>query len=181
MTGPPVDLLERARDGVAGAFEDLVAAMGPRLFGYFLRQGASHALAEDLSQHVFLRLVQALPRYRPSGRWEAYCLRIARNLWIDHHRRRGRFQVVAEAEDEADPGPGPLDLAAKGDRAAHLRRLLAAQEDSVRELLELTVLQQLPYKEVSLMLGIPIGTVKSRVHYALRKMREQIHDKESYS
>ncbi|MGB0684735.1 MAG: RNA polymerase sigma factor [Planctomycetota bacterium] len=173
MSGASRDLLERARDGVEGAFEELVAEMGPRLMGYFLRQGAVHPLAEDLTQHVFLRLVQALPRYRPSGRWEAYCLRIARNLWIDHHRRRGRGVVIGEPDDEADPGPGPDERAAAGDRAARLRDLLAAQDDGTRELLELAVLQQLPYKEVGLMLGIPVGTVKSRVYYALRRLRDQ--------
>jgi RNA polymerase sigma-70 factor (ECF subfamily) len=181
MSGPSVDLLEAARNGDEGAFDALVTAMGPRLLGYFLRQGASHALAEDLCQHVFLRILQALPRYRPSGRWEAYCLRIARNLWIDHHRKRGRFQVVQESSEEADPGPGPDEQLAVEDRAAKLRELLAKQEDSTRELLELAVLQQLPYKDVSLILEIPVGTVKSRVYYALRKLREQIHNPEHFA
>lgn len=175
MSQHPEDLLTRFRAGDSAAFDELVEEMGPRLKGYFLRQGAQSNAAEDLVQNVFVRILQNLPRYQPSGRLDAFCLRIARNLWIDDRRRSGRVYFDGdEARDRPDPGPGPLQLADRDDRAAQLRQALSKLDPDTRELLELAVLQQLPYKEVGLMLEIPVGTVKSRVYYSLRRLRERI-------
>jgi RNA polymerase sigma-70 factor, ECF subfamily len=168
------DLLQRFAAGDAAAFEELVAQMGPRLKGYFLRQGAQSSTAEDLVQNVFVRLLQSVARYQASGRLDAYCLHIARNLWIDHRRRGGRVFSSDEACDRPDLGPGPVQNADSDDRSRLLRQALLELEPDTRELLELAVLQQLPYKEVSMMLKIPIGTVKSRVYYSLRRLRESL-------
>ncbi len=172
MTGPERDLLARFQEGDDQALAELVATMGPRLKAYFLRQGAQVATAEDLTQDVFLRVYRGAQHYRPGGRLDAWLLRIARNLWIDHRRRRhpqtGADEIQAAVHD---PGLGPRQCAERGDRAAALRAALAAREPAERELLELAVLQQLPYKEVAMILSIPTGTVKSRVYYALRRLR----------
>lgn len=174
MTKDSQDLLVRFAAGDPAAFEELVAEMGPRLKGYFLRQGAQPSSAEDLVQNVFVRLIRNLARYQPSGRLDAYCLRIARNLWIDDRRRSGREFTSDEAFHCADPNPGPVELADQDDRATQLRAALQRLDPATRELLELAVLQQLPYKEVGLMLEIPVGTVKSRVYYSLRRLRDRV-------
>lgn len=175
MSGDPADLLGRSRDGDRDALRELVEQMGPRLKGYFLRQGAQEATAEDLTQDVFLRVLQSMDRYRESGRLDAYLLRIARNLWIDHRRRLRTGPAGESFLDLADPAPAePAALADRSDRAALLRAELARCEPATRELLELAVLQRLPYQEVGMILGIPLGTVKSRVHYALRRLRERV-------
>ncbi|MHC4381209.1 MAG: RNA polymerase sigma factor [Planctomycetota bacterium] len=70
--------------------------------------------------------------------------------------------------------PGPVLVAEADDRAEQLRAALQQLDPETRELLELAVLQQLPYREVSMMLEIPVGTVKSRVYYSLRRLRERI-------
>ncbi|MGB0952961.1 MAG: RNA polymerase sigma factor [Planctomycetota bacterium] len=177
MSQNPEDLLTRFAAGETAAFDELVQEMGPRLKGYFLRQGAQASAAEDMVQNVFVRIIQNLPRYQPSGRLDAFCLRIARNLWIDDRRRSGRVYYDGdEARDRPDPGPGPLQLADRDDRAAQLREALAKLDPETQELLELAVLQQLPYKEVGLMLDIPVGTVKSRVYYSLRRLRERVQE-----
>lgn len=168
------DLLVRHRAGDPAAFELLVLEMAPRLRGYFLRQGADAATADDLAQNVFVRILQSLDRYRPSGQLEAYFLRIARNLWIDHQRRGARFRRVDDAADEADDRPGPEAESQSRDRAALVRAALAELAAAERELLEFAVLQRLPYRDVSELLGIPVGTVKSRVFYALRRLRERL-------
>ncbi len=168
------DLLARHRAGDAAAFDLLVQELAPRLKGYFLRQGAESATAEDLTQNVFLRILQSLDRYQASGQLEAYFLRIARNLWIDHQRRHQRFRRVEDGSDAADPRPGPEAESQSHDRAALVRAALAALEGPERELLELAVLQRLPYKDVAEILEIPVGTVKSRVFYALRRLRQRL-------
>ena len=168
------DWLARYQAGDPQALDELVAAMGPRLKGYFLRQGAQEPTAEDLTQNVFVRVLQGAEHYRPSGRLEPYLLRIARNLWIDHRRRRRPATWREDRPEPADPQPGPPERAAESDRAERLRAALAACEPATRELLELAVLQRLPYREVGDMLNIPVGTVKSRVFYALRRLRGQL-------
>ena len=105
---------------------------------------------------------------------EAFCLRIARNLWIDHCRRGRREYGLEEQQEGVDPAPGPAEEADAGDRRRLLRQALARLDGETRELLELAVLQQLPYKEIGAMLNLPLGTVKSRVYYSLRRMREML-------
>ena len=174
MTPGEPDLLVRYRAGDSAAFDLLVEGMGPRLKGYFLRQGAQTSTAEDLVQNVFVRVLQSLPRYQPRGQLDAFLLRIARNLWIDHRRRGGREHHDAAPAERPDPRPGPLGQADAGDRASQLRSALQRLDPATRELLELAVLQQLPYKEVGMILEIPVGTVKSRVYYSLRKLRDVV-------
>lgn len=168
------DLLVRFQAGDADAFDQLVQEMAPRLKGYFLRLGAQSSTAEDLTQHVFLRVFQARGRYQPSGRLDAFLLRIAHNLWIDSRRRKRPVLVGDDLPEAVDPTDGPLEQANQQDRAAILHAALEKLDRPVRELLELAVLQRLPYQEVSEILEIPVGTVKSRVYYSLRKLRDQL-------
>ncbi|RMH03776.1 MAG: RNA polymerase sigma factor [Planctomycetota bacterium] len=175
MGGGSRDLLARSRDGDRAALAELVGSMGPRLKGFFLRLGAQEATAEDLTQDVFLRVLQSMDRYQESGRLDAYLLRIARNLWIDRRRRvrpAAAAEVLLEVPDPVEPGPS--ERAGTRDRAERIRRVLAGCDPATRELLELAVLQRLPYVEVGRILDIPVGTVKSRVHYALRRLRETL-------
>ncbi len=175
MTGGSHDLLGRSRDGDRAALAELVETMGPRLKGFFLRLGAQESTAEDLSQDVFLRVLNSMDRYQESGRLDAYLLRIARNLWIDSRRRHRPITAGDGVLDSPDERlPGPVAAADAHDRAAQLRLALAQCEADTRELLELAVLQRLPYAEVSVILDIPVGTVKSRVYYALRRLRERV-------
>lgn len=168
------DLLVRFQSGDPAAFDQLVQEMAPRLKGFFLRQGAQSATAEDLTQLVFVRVFQARQRYQPSGRLDAYLLRIAHNLWIDSRRRKRFLTGGDDLPDAEDLGPGPVAHAESGDRARLLYEALDRLPPDTRELLELAVLQRLPYQEVAEVLDVPVGTVKSRVYYSLRKLREQL-------
>ncbi len=168
------DLLARCQHGDPDAFDLLVREMAPRLKGYFLRQGAEAATADDLAQSVFVRVLQSLDRYRPTGQMSAYLLRIARNLWIDHTRRARKLRRVEDQPEWSDARPGPHQVAEASDRASQVRAALAELDHDARELLELAVLQKLPYKEVAEILGVPVGTVKSRVFYALRRLRDRL-------
>jgi RNA polymerase sigma-70 factor (ECF subfamily) len=75
--------------------------------------------------------------------------------------------------DAIDSAPSPVEQVDLADRAAQLRQWVAELDPEAHELVELAVLQQLPYREISEILGIPVGTVKSRVFYTLRRLREQ--------
>ncbi len=173
MVDYPSDLLGRFRSGDREAFQQLVREMGPRLKGFFLRQGAQPATAEDLTQDVFLRIYNSTTSYQATGRLEAYFFRIARNIWIDSRRKKKPVSLGDGQPDSVDEALSPVDQVDIADRAARLRQWVHELEPESRELIELAVLQQLPYKEVSDILEIPVGTVKSRVFYTLRRLREQ--------
>jgi RNA polymerase sigma-70 factor (ECF subfamily) len=162
------------RAGDPRPFEDFVRGHARVYRTYFLRQGARPDEAEDLAQDVFLRLYREAPRYRPEERLVAFGFRIARNLWIDSCRRRAAAPVSVPLEStpapafEAPPGAG---LEQREDEA----RLLAAVarlSPEQRSVLELAAIEGLSYAEIGRVLDVPEGTVKSRMFYAVRALRE---------
>jgi RNA polymerase sigma-70 factor (ECF subfamily) len=173
MTKPSDDLLTRFNEGDAAAFAELVELFGPRLKGFFLRKGVQASTAEDLSQHVFIRLYNSASRYQARGRFDSFCFQVAHNIFLDHCRSKKVTLHGDDIPEQNDERAQASEQAEASDRDQILRNILAEQDDETRQLLELAVLQKLAYSEVSTILDIPVGTVKSRVHYALRRMRSQ--------
>lgn len=177
------DPLGALQSGDPRPFEAFVAAASGALLGFFRRQGAGEAEAEDLTQDVFLKLFRHASTYQPSGRFTAFAFRIARNAWIDRQRRRGPADVPAAAErGEAeaglaatpDPGGAPGERLEQIEEAQRVERALQKLSHEQRMVFELGVLRELPYAEIAVLLDIPEGTVKSRMHYALKKLREEL-------
>lgn len=173
------DPLAALAAGDAALFEEFVRAEVGTFVGFFRRLGAGHHEAHDLAQEVFLKLFQHSRRYRPSERFPAFAFRVARNAWIDRGRRRaargggrvhaagtvGEVEGLAPPRDEDEPDD---ELAG---RARRLVRALGELSEAHRSVFELAVLQELGYQEVSALLGIPVGTVKSRMFHAVRRLR----------
>ena len=172
------DPLAALRRGDPALFEDFVRTEAATLVGFFRRLGAGRAEAEDLAQEVFLKLFRQAPTYDPRGAFEAFAMRIARNAWIDRRRRRAarpRTETALELEPAgpaADPGAG----ATAREEAERLRRALAQLSESHALAFELGVVQGRPYAEIAAELGIPVGTVKSRVHHAVRRLRAALEE-----
>lgn len=176
----PLIALQR---GDPGLFEAFVLSETPTFLAFFLRLGARRAEAEDLVQDLFLKLFRNAESYTPQGRFAAYAFRVARNAWIDGARRRAHRpgEGRGEGEDEGglllearaagaaeDPG---ADLARR-EEVARLHAALATLGERHRLVFELGVLQDLPYGTIADMLDIPVGTVKSRMFHAIRKLRD---------
>lgn len=187
------DPLEALRSGDPGPFEDFVRRHARQLVGFFVRLGAGAHEAEDLTQEVFLRLHRAAAAYRPRERYQAYVMRIARNAWIDRTRRRaarpelrsvgssGGDSGTASAAAALDVGallptsePGPGDRATLREEAARVQAAVAELSDAQRMAFELGVIQGLPYEEIGRLLDVPVGTVKSRVFTAVRRVRAKL-------
>jgi RNA polymerase sigma-70 factor, ECF subfamily len=180
---PLIDALSRFRAGDPLAFEEIVETHAPSIVRLFRRLGADAASAEDLAQEVFLRLLRTRSDYEPRGRLAFYLDRIARNLWTDHVRNAGSRpgeRTLDEAAQGGDaglalllvhPAAGPADALAGRDAARALAALLRQLGDGERLVLELSVFEGLRYAEIAQSLSIPEGTVKSRVFYAVRKLR----------
>jgi RNA polymerase sigma-70 factor (ECF subfamily) len=179
----PCDPLEALSEGDPGPFEAFVPLGLASLAGFFRRKGASREEAEDLSQEVLMKLVQNATSYLSDGRFSAYVFRVGQNAWIDSRRRAGaRPQLtgleVGEGEDlrlvrePRDPGRAPGEVLELADEAAQVQAALSQLSSAHREVFELGVIQELPYPEISAALGIPVGTVKSRMFHALRALRD---------
>lgn len=192
--GPEVeDLLVRFRQGDASAFQDLVGAYQERVIQFFYRLCWDRDRAEDFAQELFLRLLRGARNYRPEGRLSTFIFRIATNLWIDHYRSvrphprlYSLDQVVVSADgdeapsfaaSQAAPSATPIEQAIDGEEKARLRGALASLTEPHRLVFELAVYQELPYQEVATVLGIPIGTVKSRMHNTVRVLKELLGDR----
>lgn len=182
----PLDPLVALREGDPAPFEDFVRRTTRPLVAFFRRQGAGTHLAEDLVQEVYLKLHNHAPRYRAERRFQAFCLQVARNVWIDWSRKRGvraaekgaDEPAVLEAGQPLGPAafPAPEESASLEEEAGRLRRLLAELPETHRSAFELGVIQELPYAEIAELLDIPVGTVKSRVFHAVRKLRGALEE-----
>lgn len=175
---PEVDLLARHRAGDAGAFRTFVESYRDRIVQFFYRLCLDRERAEDLAQDLFLKLLRRSDRYQAQGRMSVYVFRVATNLWIDHYRQnlpRPRIhsydQVGAHGESTraefASAERSPAQQFVDQEDLAVLREALGRLPMTQRQVLELAVYQQLPYARVGEILGIPVGTVKSRVHHAV--------------
>lgn len=192
------DPLAALRDGDPGPFEEFVRTATPRLLGFFRRLGAGQDEAEDMTQETFLKLHQNAPRYRDEERFGPFTYRVARNVWIDRRRRAaarprpvsldgeagadpqasGSLRLVDSLPSEASEAGDPGRAVDRAEDAERLRAAVAELPEHHRLVFELGVVQELSYADVSAALDIPVGTVKSRMFHAVRRLRERLAEPE---
>lgn len=167
-----VALMARVAEGRADAFEQLVGRYQNILLNFFLRKGVSYADAQDLAQRTFLRLWRYRMKYTPQAKFTTFLFLLAGQESVDFFRAESRkaglqegleqeAAVAAEVRSEATPAAGE-----------DVRRAVSQLPQGLRDVVELGVFQDLPYAEVGKILKIPVGTVKSRMFNALRKLKE---------
>lgn len=154
------------------AFAVLVVRHQKKLLNFFIRSGVQYD-GEDLVQQTFLRLYRYRTRYVATAKFTTFLFLLARQVWIDELRRykrreRLRERLAAEPHLEFDE-PAGASAGVAGD--LDLARALAALPEGLRQVVELGVYQDLAYADVAEILGIPVGTVKSRMFNALAKLR----------
>lgn len=168
------ELMCRAESGSAEAFGCLVRRHQDALVSFFIRMGA-HSESEDLAQETFLRLHNVRGRYRPAAKFTTFLYTIARHVWIDSIRRFRRFRRFEErVKHEADRShDGEIGAArARLDVQVALRAL----PEKLRSVVVLSLYHGLRYAEIAAVLGIPVGTVKSRMFTALSRLKEMLDD-----
>ena len=158
------DLIRRAKRGDRFAFERLAAAHQARLYTLAARQLGSHADADDVVQETLLRAWLALPRFRGDAQLSTWLYRIALNAI---HDLRARARPTAELPAEV---PEPRDAVELGLLSSDLQLALDALEPDFRLAVVLTDVLGVPYAEAADMLGVPEGTVKSRVFRGRREL-----------
>ena len=175
------DLLVAYRDGDAEAFRALVAHYQSRMVQFFYRLCWDRDRAEDLCQDLFVKLMQGCRRYRPEGKLSTFVYRVATNLWIDHYRAQrphrrlfslDQTTVDAPAIEVAGHEQDPAQHAEEDEERVKLRRAMESLTAPHRIVFELAVYQERPYAEIGQLIGIPVGTVKSRMHNAVAALKQ---------
>src|SRR5438045_2763410 len=148
----------------ASPFDDQLAALLPRLRRFAHALSRDSADADDLTQAAIERALKSRAQWQPGTRLDSWCYRIMRNLWIDLGRSRSRRQAREAPEEEGlRVGEDPRSAM---DAAVDLKRIMAAMgrlPDEQREVVALILVEGFGYREASEMLGLPIGTVSSRL------------------
>ena len=184
-------LMASFRHGDARAFEVLVARHKRGLFNFLLRSVGNRSRAEELLQDVFVRVIRAKGRYEQTARFSTWIYTIARNICVDESRR-AKFRRVASLDAprrgrDGDDGGSLLDATAADqigvdDEAmgptlqARLAAAVDRLPDDQREVFLMRQLSGLSFKEIGDVVGAPENTVKSRMRYALEKLREELAD-----
>ncbi|GMU40716.1 MAG: RNA polymerase sigma24 factor [Chloroflexota bacterium] len=174
----------RARGGDLTAFNQLVLRFQDPLYGLTLRMLGSPQAAEDATQEAFIRAWQRLDTFR-GGSFKSWLFTIAANQARDELRRRGRrptTSLTADDGDEddrpdldpADPDPLPLEQVEQGELRAALEDALRTLPDDWREVVVLSDIHGMDYREISEVTGLALGTVKSRLSRARGRLREVI-------
>jgi RNA polymerase sigma-70 factor (ECF subfamily) len=167
-------LVDAARKGSSDAFGALVdryRAPVVRL-AYSLTHDPDEA--KDIAQDAFLRAFRRLESFRPDRPFSRWLFVIARNASLDAIRKRKRSERLPAA-DGAMAEPGPEDTAMRNDEAARVRLALEALPAHYRTVLELYYTSGLRYREIADVLGIPIGTVKTYIARAKRRLRDELY------
>ncbi len=166
-------IIAGCKRGDSESFSRLVDAYSARLYGFFHRLSNDKTTSEDLLSELFVKLVEKIRHYR-GGHFEAWLFTVANNLWRDSLRARQRSDKALEGRK------AQLELDAKKKRFSGLetdmidrlgRELENIEQDS-RELIILRYYSQMSFKEIAETQGMPIGTVLSKVHRGLAKLRE---------
>jgi RNA polymerase sigma-70 factor (ECF subfamily) len=177
------DLMLAYAAGDAAAFEALYARHKGGVYRYLLRQCRQGGVAEELFQDVWMNLIRARASYAPTAKFTTWLYRLAHNRLIDHYRASGHLSLVS-ADDDAHEELVAAIPAARGDEpqaraenrelAERLRAAVAALPPAQREAFLLQQEGGLSLAEIAELTGVGAETVKSRLRYALGKLRGEL-------
>ena len=176
-------LIRRAQQGDNGAFEELLLLHQKKVYNLCLRMGANPDDALDLSQEAFLRAWRSLGQYQFEASFSTWLFRLTSNICIDFLRRKKRRQETSltESYDDSDEGaeisvpdaqPGPEQQAITNETKIELARAMEQLSPEHREILQLRVIEDLQYEQIADILGVRVGTVKSRLARARLSFRK---------
>lgn len=187
-------LLARYRRGDVDAFRALVRRHQRPLYNFALRQVRTPSTAEDIVQDVFVRIVQNVETFKEESRFTTWAYTIARNLCIDHLRKRiHRKHASLDAPSGPDSDSGVLGervpaSGAGADRKAigqqlqgHIAAAVEALPEDQREVFLMRQVGELPFKEIADIVGVSENTVKSRMRYALERLQTALEEFEDYA
>lgn len=173
-------LIERAQAGDAAAFGELVRRHSPRAIAAARRLVGCAEDARDLSQEAFVRAYRARAAIDPQRPFFPWLYQILRRLCFNHGRDRalGRQREAEAAEARRAASVDPAEATARTEGSRRMQRAIDQLSDRHRELIVLKHLENLRYREIAELLGIPLGTVMSRLSAARRTLTRLLEQPE---
>jgi RNA polymerase sigma-70 factor (ECF subfamily) len=182
-------LLDYRDHGNRLAFEELVHRYEKELYGYLRNYLGDPEMAEDVFQQTFLQIYLKCDQFEPGRNLRPWLYAVATNQAIDHQRHFGRHRMASldrrmGKDEESDTGAfvelfdspqrGPVEENENLEQANKIRRAVDELPEQTRQVVLLVYFQGLKYREAAHALGIPVGTVKSRLHGAIQKLGETL-------
>jgi len=183
-------LLKRCRDGEMAAFGPLVTKYQDRVYNTILRMCGNVDDAEELCQETFVKALQHVATFREDSRLYTWLFRIAVNLTISHRRRASRSKALSldsggpdgerspRAEDALPDRrrPGPPQAAAESEAHRRVLDAVDALDEEYRAVVVLRDIEEMNYEQISQVLEVPVGTVKSRLYRARCLLQKALQD-----
>lgn len=183
------DLMVLYQRGEVRAFEILLVRHRKPLYNFILRYLGDKETAEDLLQEAFMRVIKGAEAYKRQAKFTTWLYTIARNLCVDQTRRRKhRKHASLDAPlDASDESGTLLDVLPSKEMASDrksvnkqlhqtMQRAIASLSDEQREVFLMREFLDMPFKQIADVVGVPENTVKSRMRYALDKLRLELDE-----
>jgi RNA polymerase sigma-70 factor (ECF subfamily) len=184
---PDIELVARTQDGDARAFDELVVKYTPRLYGLVYNMTSNHEDANDLLQDVFAKAFRSIKGFRGKSSFYTWIHSIAVNMTINFLKKRGRrFQMSLDDVDlniqndkefiELTASASPIREADLGELQQKLNESMLKLSPEHRAVVTMFDIQGMPHAEISKILGISEGTVRSRLFYAHRQLQAYLEE-----
>jgi RNA polymerase sigma-70 factor, ECF subfamily len=184
------DVVTLAKAGREAAYRELLRRYERPVFSLIYRMVRDRALAEDLAQETFIKVLNALESYRPEYKFSSWIFKIANNAAIDQLRRheldtlsldgaphaRTADEVEATALQAADRSESPLEELESRETGSAIERAIARLRPEYRTAILLRHVEGRSYEEIAEVMDLPLGTVKTYIHRARLELREYLAD-----
>jgi len=168
-----IELILAVQQGELGRLGELFERHHQAIYRFCLRMTRSPQAAEDLVQEVFMRMMKYCGRLRSDSNFKSWMYSTARNACLDQLRKANRESTALEdVEEPVSPAPAASEVVEKGEEIGQLRRALTLLPENRREVLILSRFEHRKYHEIAGLLDCSVGTVKVRVHRAVRQLRQ---------
>ncbi len=188
QSGPPdTELVLKAQRGDVRAFDELVERYHSRIYSLTYNMTSNREDAEDLTQDIFVKAFEALPRFKGKSSFYTWLYRIAVNKTINYRKKRNRSRALSldQFDQEIKTDDTYHDLTTKGSplRNINLTELqerlngaLQKLSDKHRTVVVMHDMQGIPHEEIAKVVGASVGTVRSRLFYARRQMQTELSE-----
>lgn len=187
-TATDQEVVEQACEGIEPAFRELIRRYQRPVFSLIYRMVRDRELAEDLAQETFVKVLNALDRYRPEFKFSSWVFKIANNAAIDHLRKRELDTLSMEGGPDAttadrleatalqigDTSESPLEELVARELGSTIEQAIGKLRPEYRACIIMRHVDGRPYEEIAVMLDLPLGTVKTYIHRARAELREML-------
>jgi RNA polymerase sigma-70 factor (ECF subfamily) len=169
------ELLQAIRSGDEKAFSLLYRRRQPAIYRFALQMCGSSALAEDVTQEVFMVLIRDKHAFDAQrGSLSSFLFGVARNQLLRRLQRERFYAPMEPSEEDAETNDGPVEKFSRSETIKSVRRAILSLPERYREVVVLCDLEEMSYVETAEVLGCAIGTVRSRLHRARSLLIEKL-------